>query len=144
MHELTLEGTNPDGTFKTSAAHPSELCRAMALVMLKNFATMEDTGSGPDPAGEVTTPVGLTYTPHAAPGRTREERRAGARVRAPALSSRWRPIDRWRLLCMGFGNAQSTRTSTRPGPLLAPYDTSANLRDQEGAGSWSSSIRRWR
>ena len=85
-HELTPEGTNPDGTFKTSAAqvYPSELCRAMALVMLKNFAAMEDIGSGPDPAGEVTTPVGLNYTAPA-PGRTREERRAGVRVRAPAL-----------------------------------------------------------
>ena len=140
-HELTLEGTNPDGTFKTSAAqvYPSELCRAMVLVLIKNFVVMENTGARPDPEGEVTTPAGLTFTPPA-PGRTREERRAGARVRAPALSSQWRPIQRWRLLYMG---AWSTRTSTRPGPQLASYDIWGGRHDQEGGGSWCSSTRWW-
>ena len=88
----------------------------MAMVLLMNFDAMEDAHAGPDPAGEVTTPVGLTFTPPA-PGRTREERRAGARVRAPALSSRWRPIDRWKLLYMGawrrteHTNINETRTA---------------------------------
>jgi hypothetical protein len=102
-----LTGLQADGTFKTSAAqtYPTDFCRALADSILQAFVTMEETGSGPDPGGRNASPASLAF-PAPRPGRSREQRKKGSRVRAPPLSGVWLPVSRWH--CTYFGKWRET------------------------------------
>ena len=115
-HSVTLRGKDAQGEFLSSAAqtYPAGLCKALATVVLTCLVEMVSCNSGPDPTGSLTSAPGLTF-PTAKPGRARSERRAGERVLAPPLTTRWSRQSRWSLAYKGpwqkteHTNVQETR-----------------------------------
>ena len=97
-HQMVLTGKFEDGTFKTSISqvYPSGLCKALAQVIMAVFVHMFETCTGP-----MLWETPIDTFPSPAPGRNSGPRRAGQKIRAPPLSSRWTREDRWKLTYMG-------------------------------------------
>ncbi|CAE8709859.1 unnamed protein product [Polarella glacialis] len=102
-HKMTLQSTDKNGVFKTSAAqiYPSGLCRALAHVVVDTFSVMMRLREGPDPLAEMQYAHHDRFT-HPTPGRSSEERRLGQRIRAPPMTSAWTIMSRWRVLYSGW------------------------------------------
>eukprot|EP00969_Alexandrium_andersonii_P303440 13414581-Alexandrium_andersonii.AAC.1 len=73
----------------------------MPRAVLLFCSHLDEAGAGPDPEGQIVLPDSIRL-PAAGPGRDHPERKAGARVRVPPLSSAWTPPRRWRLAYRGL------------------------------------------
>ena len=98
-----LQGQNPDGTFRTQEAqtYTTELCEAIATIIFNELNRMNDTRTGPDADNALPSQHRRSFPP-ALSGRSPTRRRAGERIRAPALATTWATVARWRLTYKGL------------------------------------------